>query len=81
MFRSRVVHRALLGAALACVVTLGARAQGADTSAAPRVGEMAPDFTAAGATRFGVLRDPVHLADFRGKTVVLAFFYKARTKG
>ena len=42
---------------------------------------MAPDFTLPAATRYGLLRDPVRLSDFRGKTVVLAFFYKARTKG
>ncbi|HVA57974.1 MAG TPA: hypothetical protein VNF92_08795 [Gemmatimonadaceae bacterium] len=42
---------------------------------------MAPDFTIPGATRYGVLKDPIHLADFRGKTVVLAFFIRARTKG
>jgi peroxiredoxin Q/BCP len=48
---------------------------------APEVGSLAPDFTLPGATRFGTLRDPVHLSDFRGKTVVLAFFYRARTKG
>ena len=47
----------------------------------PAVGEMAPDFTIAGATRYGALRDSVRLADFRGQTVVLAFFPKARTKG
>jgi hypothetical protein len=47
----------------------------------PDVGAMAPDFTLPGATRFGLLRDPVRLSDFRGKTVVLAFFYRARTKG
>lgn len=45
------------------------------------VGTVAPDFTLAGATRYGVLARPIHLGDFRGKTVVLAFFYKARTKG
>ncbi|HVE77340.1 MAG TPA: hypothetical protein VNA89_00635 [Gemmatimonadaceae bacterium] len=45
------------------------------------VGTLAPDFSLAGATRYGTLRDPVRLADYRGKTVVLAFFYKARTKG
>jgi peroxiredoxin len=28
-----------------------------------------------------VLRDPVRLRDFHGKTVVLAFFYQARTPG
>ena len=42
---------------------------------------MAPDFALPGATRYGRLRDPVRLSDFRGKTVVLAFFYRARTKG
>jgi hypothetical protein len=47
----------------------------------PAVGDLAPDFTLAGATRYGVLRDSVRLSSFRGQTVVLAFFYKARTKG
>ncbi len=45
------------------------------------VGVMAPDFAIPGGTRYGVLRDPVRLSDFRGKTVVLAFFYRARTRG
>ena len=45
------------------------------------VGAQAPDFSMKGATRYGVLAQPVHLSDFKGKTVVLAFFYKARTKG
>ena len=45
------------------------------------VGVTAPDFSIPGATRHGVLRDPVQLSDFRGKTVVLAFFYRARTPG
>ena len=48
---------------------------------APDVGSMAPDFSLPGATRYGLLRDPVRLSDYRGKTVVLAFFYRARTKG
>jgi peroxiredoxin Q/BCP len=47
----------------------------------PEVGAPAPDFALPGATRYGVLRDSVRLSDFRGKTVVLAFFYRARTKG
>jgi peroxiredoxin len=42
---------------------------------------MAPDFTISGATRFGLLRDSVRLSDFRGQTVVIAFFIRARTKG
>jgi thioredoxin-dependent peroxiredoxin len=45
------------------------------------VGTVAPDFTLSGATRYGVLKAPIRLSDFRGKTVVLAFFYKARTRG
>jgi len=46
-----------------------------------QIGAVAPDFTMKGATRYGVLAKPVHLSDFKGKTVVLAFFYKARTSG
>ena len=45
------------------------------------VGAVAPDFALAGATRYGVLKDPIRLSDFKGKTVVLAFFFKARTRG
>ncbi len=45
------------------------------------VGAVAPDFALIGATKDGVLRDSVRLSDFRGETVVLAFFFKARTKG
>jgi hypothetical protein len=45
------------------------------------VGEVAPDFALAGATSEGVLGPPVRLRDFRDQTVVIAFFYKARTKG
>ena len=64
------------------VAAPAAEAQGTPQSHPPlAVGTMAPDFTLPGATRFGVLRNPIHLHDFRGKTVVIAFFYKARTKG
>jgi hypothetical protein len=45
------------------------------------VGAVAPDFAVPGATRYGTLKQPVRLSDYRGKTVVLAFFFKARTKG
>lgn len=45
------------------------------------VGVAAPDFELPGATRYGVLKNPVRLSDFKGKTVVLAFFFKARTRG
>jgi len=70
-------------AAMLMVAASAARAQqpAAPSEPAPEVGTLAPDFALPGATRYGVLRDPIHLSDFRGKTVVLAFFYKARTKG
>lgn len=45
------------------------------------VGSVAPDFELRGATRYGLLAKPVRLSDYRGQTVVIAFFYKARTKG
>ena len=45
------------------------------------VGVMAPNFTLSGATSAGVLPKPVTLSDYRGQTVVLAFFPKARTGG
>jgi hypothetical protein len=45
------------------------------------VGTVAPSFALVGATRDGVLPDTVHLSDFAGKTVVLAFFYRVRTPG
>ncbi len=45
------------------------------------VGQMAPDFSLPGASRYGVLANPVKLSDYRGETVVLAFFYQVRTPG
>lgn len=72
-------------AALAAGMLVGAapvRAQAPGSAAtAPDTGKMAPDFTLPGATRFGLLKEPIKLSEFRGQTVVLAFFPKARTKG
>ena len=76
--RTRIALAAML---LSAASAARAQQPAAPAEPAPEVGTMAPDFALAGATRYGVLRDPVHLSDFRGKTVVLAFFYKARTKG
>lgn len=45
------------------------------------VGAVAPDFAIPGATRYGTLRGPVRLSDYKGETIVLAFFFKARTRG
>jgi len=44
------------------------------------VGTEAPDFTLPSASRTGVGK-PVSLHDFKGKPVVLAFFFRARTPG
>jgi peroxiredoxin Q/BCP len=62
-------------------VALVAMAAGRLLAQSPKVGELAPDFTLKGSTKEGLLPKPIHLADFRGQTVVLAFFPKARTKG
>lgn len=53
----------------------------ADSTPPLQVGAVAPDFSLPGATRYGTLRKPVRLSDYKGKTVVLAFFFKARTSG
>jgi cytochrome oxidase Cu insertion factor (SCO1/SenC/PrrC family) len=53
----------------------------AAAAAGPVVKDMAPDFTLQGADRYGLIKTPVRLSDYRGRTVVLAFFYQARTKG
>ena len=45
------------------------------------VGAVAPDFAIPGATRYGTLKNPVRLSDYKGKAVVLAFFFRARTRG
>jgi hypothetical protein len=50
-------------------------------AAGPAVNDLAPDFTLTGADRYGLLKTPVRLSDYRGRTVVLAFFFQARTKG
>jgi cytochrome oxidase Cu insertion factor (SCO1/SenC/PrrC family) len=81
-----VKHRifAALLVALGAVPTLAAQQQpAAQPPQAPplEIGVMAPDFALPGATRYGTLKEPVRLSDFRGKTVVLAFFYRSRTRG
>jgi thioredoxin-dependent peroxiredoxin len=45
------------------------------------VGTMAPDITLTGATKYGIIQAPIKLSDFRGEPVVLAFFFRARTRG
>jgi peroxiredoxin Q/BCP len=79
-FASSVVFGAL-GLGLAAPVASGQQPAAPPDPQPLAVGTTAPDFTLPGATRYGVLRTPVRLSDFKGKTVVLAFFFKARTRG
>ena len=79
MHRSKWVQVAFGAAAIALVTPQAAFAQQAE--AGPKIGDTAPDFSLTGATRYGVLRDQIKLANYRGNTVVLAFFSKARTRG
>lgn len=74
----RWIARGLLTGALLGGVFAPAAAQEQEFLA---VGEMAPEVQFPGATRYGVLSEPVNLSDFRGETVVLAFFFRARTPG
>lgn len=73
----------LLGLALslAAAPAVLAAQQPAATTHPLGIGATAPDFAMKGATRYGVLASAVHLSDFQEKTVVLAFFFKARTSG
>lgn len=68
----------LAGAATVLIPRADLLAQG---GGALEVGVEAPAFALPGATEEGMVPEPVRLSDFEGKTVVLAFFYKARTKG
>jgi peroxiredoxin Q/BCP len=78
----RVLALSLLAGALTAVPAA------AQAPAAPQpenhflaVGTMAPDFSLTGATRYGIIQEPIKLSDYRGETVVLAFFFRARTRG
>ena len=76
----RIAALALLAGSLAAGAPADAAAQVAGTGLLA-VGEMAPDFALPGATRYGLLNEPVRLSDYRGETVVLAFFFRARSPG
>ena len=80
---NRLVGLGLVAGALAAGAPALADAQqpAAPQASYLRVGQMAPDFEVAGATRYGVLQSPVKLSSFRGNTVVLSWFFRARTRG
>ena len=73
------MKKAVCLALLAGAFAMGAPADGSAQVLA--VGAQAPDFELPGATRYGPLANPVHLSDYRGETVVLAFFFRVRTPG
>jgi hypothetical protein len=80
--RSAIVASVALVTASAAVAQQPANPQpAAPATPVPAVGEMAPDFAIRGATRYGLIREPLKLSDFKGQTVVLAFFVRARTRG
>ncbi len=72
---------AALGVALFGAVAGAQQPAPGSAATAPEVGQNAPDFSLPGGTRYGLLKNPVKLSDYRGQTVVVAFFPKARTKG
>jgi hypothetical protein len=76
---TRLLPAALFGAALA--VAPAAAQEPAQHAAPLEIGAVAPDFELPGATRYGVLQEPVRLSDFRGRTVVIAFYFRVRTRG
>ena len=76
-----LVAAALLAAPLLATSAQQPAAPAPAPEVGPKVGEMAPDFEFTGITRYGKLAQAQKLSDFRGQTVVLAFFPKARTKG
>lgn len=77
----RLVVAATMAALASTAVPQTLMAQEAPPETGPKVGTVAPDFSLAGATRYGLLKNPVRLSDYKGETVVLAFFFKARTRG
>lgn len=76
----RIAATMILAGSLALAAPAHAAAQDAGSELLS-VGEAAPDFALPGATRHGLLESPVRLSDYRGKTVVLAFFFRVRTPG
>jgi len=71
----------LAGLALSLATLPVAAQQATDVQTPLEVGAVAPDFAIPGATRYGILQNQVHLSDYKGKTVVLALFFRARTRG
>ena len=81
MTATHFLHLARRLAVTAPLVVGAACASAGESNAGPAVGEAAPSFSVQAVTREGPVAAPVTLQEQRGKTVVLAFFPKARTPG
>lgn len=70
-------------AAITLAAQVGTAQVPADSTAPalPPVGGAAPDFTFRPITTSGIAPGAARLSDYRGQTVVLWFFIKARTRG
>jgi len=75
----RLVFLSLLAVGIVLIPSGNGAAQ--EVSDFLSIGEMAPDIQVTGATRYGVVSETVTLSDLRGETVVLAFFFRARSGG
>src|SRR5438105_3883271 len=74
--------RSMLRAFSAIVlVPVSLLAQASFAPGTPKVGDVAPDFMLTPSTSAGVGAKPVSLSSLKGRTVVIAFFPRARTSG
>lgn len=79
---ARSVVAAILVGGLGLGAAPNALGQVADAQSGPlAVGSPAPGFTLVGADADGVLSDSIRPTDFRGHTLVIAFFFRARSSG
>jgi hypothetical protein len=76
-----LIRSLVLSAAAAAAFAVPAATQEVDATPPLEIGAVAPDFALPAATRYGRLAEQVRLSDYRGQTVVLAFFFRARTRG
>ena len=77
MTRSRTFALVAAGLFLAAAAPLS----GQETGDPLPVGTEAPDFALTGATADGVLPEAIGPTEFRNQTLVIAFFFRARSSG
>jgi len=79
--RSTSVRLGAMAAAVALAIGVPSLGGAQQAETGPKVGDVAPDFTLRGVTKDGPMREAIRLSSYKGNTVVLAFFFKARTRG